>query len=144
MKARKRSLWLLSLLMVTLTAAAVAQDNKREAQLRTGRGVVTDKSDTSIPASVVFLKNTRTNAVRSYIADDAGNYRFSGLDPNADYEIHAEKDGAKSQTRTVSSFDSRKDIVINLKIDKKKSLRIDTTVPLAPGIQSWVVFPVSQ
>jgi hypothetical protein len=85
------------------------------------RGVVTDKSDASIPASVVFLKNARTNAVRSYIADDAGNYRFSGLDPNADYEIHAEKDGAKSQTRTVSSFDSRKDIVINLKIDKKKS-----------------------
>jgi hypothetical protein len=143
MKARKRSLWLLPLLLVILTAA-VAQDNKREAQLRTVRGVVTDKSDTSIPASVVFLKNTRTNAVRSYIADDAGNYRFSGLDPNADYEIHAEKDGAKSQTRTVSSFDSRKDIVINLKIDKKKSLRIDTTVPLAPGIQSWVVFPVSQ
>jgi len=120
MKARKRSLWLLPLLLVILTAA-VAQDNKREAQLRTVRGVVTDKSDTSIPASVVFLKNTRTNAVRSYIADDAGNYRFSGLDPNADYEIHAEKDGAKSQTRTVSSFDSRKDIVINLKIDKKKS-----------------------
>jgi len=143
MKAQKRSLWLLSLLLVILTAA-VAQDNKREAQLRTVRGVVTDKSDTSIPASVVFLKNTRTNAVRSYIADDAGNYRFSGLDPNADYEIHAEKDGAKSQTRTVSSFDSRKDIVINLKIDKKKSLRIDTTVPLAPGIQSWVVFPESQ
>jgi Carboxypeptidase regulatory-like domain len=121
MKARKQSLWLLSLLLVIFTAAAAAQDNKREAQLRTVRGVVTDKSDASIPASVVFLRNTRTNAVRSYIADDAGNYRFSGLDPNADYEIHAEKDGAKSQTRTVSSFDSRKDIVINLKIDKKKS-----------------------
>jgi hypothetical protein len=120
MKARKRSLWLLSLVLVIFTAAA-AQDNKREAQLRTVRGVVTDKSDAPIPASVVFLKNTRTNTVRSYITDDAGNYRFSGLDPNADYEIHSEKDGAMSQTRTVSSFDSRKDIVINLKIDKKKS-----------------------
>jgi Carboxypeptidase regulatory-like domain len=120
MKARKRSLWLLSLVLVIFTAAA-AQDNKREAQLRTVRGVVTDKSDAPIPASVVFLKNTRTNTVRSYITDDAGNYRFSGLDPNADYEIHAEKDGAMSQTRAVSSFDSRKDIVINLKIDKKKS-----------------------
>ena len=118
MKARKRFLWLLSLVLVIFTAAA-AQDNKREAQLRTVRGLVTDKSDASIPASIIFLKNTRTNAVRSYIADDAGNYRFSGLDPNADYEIHAEKDGAKSQTRTVSSFDSRKDIVINLKINKK-------------------------
>jgi carboxypeptidase family protein len=121
MKSGKRFFWLPSLLLVIFTAMAAAQDNKREAQLRTVRGLVTDKSDASIPASVVFLKNTRTNAVRSYIADDAGNYRFSGLDPNADYEIHAEKDGAKSQTRTVSSFDSRKDIVINLKMDKKKS-----------------------
>ena len=71
-------------------------------------------------SSVVFLKNTRSNAIRSYISDDAGNYRFSGLDPNVDYEIHAEKDGAKSQTRTISSFDSKKEIVLNLKIDKKK------------------------
>ncbi len=120
MNAPKRFFWLLPLLLVFFTVAACAQGNKREAQLRMVRGGVTDKSDAPIPAGVVFLKNTRTNAVRSYITDDAGNYRFSGLDPNADYEIHAEKDGAKSPTRTVSSFDSRKDIVINLKIDKKK------------------------
>jgi len=50
-----------------------------------------------------------------------GSYRFSGLDPNADYEVHAEKDGAKSPTRTVSSFDGRKEIDLNLKIDRKKS-----------------------
>jgi hypothetical protein len=59
--------------------------------------------------------------MRSYIADEQGNYRFSGLDPNVDYEVHAEKDGAKSQTRTVSSFDSRKDIILNLKLEKKKT-----------------------
>ena len=104
-----------------LTAAVVAQDAKHEAQLRTVRGVVMDKSETPIPNAVVFLKNTRTNAVKSYIADEAGNYRFSGLDPNVDYEIHAEKDGAKSPTRQVSSFDNRKDIVLNLKIDAKKN-----------------------
>jgi hypothetical protein len=39
---------------------------------------------------------------------------------NADYEVHAEKDGAKSQTRQVSSFDNRKEIVLTLKLDKKK------------------------
>ena len=54
-------------------------------------------------------------------SDDGGNYRFSGLDPNADYEIHAEKDGAKSPTRSISSFDNKKDLVLKLKIDKKKS-----------------------
>jgi hypothetical protein len=122
MNAQKRFLGLMGLVLAFFAAAVTAQDAKREAQLRTVRGVVLDKkSETPIPAGVVFLKNARTNAVRSYISDEAGNYRFSGLDPNADYEIHAEKDGAKSQTRTVSSFDSRKDIVLNLKIDKKKS-----------------------
>jgi hypothetical protein len=106
--------------LALLANVASAQDKKREAQLRTVRGVVMDKSDNPLSGSVVFLKNMRTNSVRSSYTDDTGSYRFSGLDPNADYELHAEKDNAKSTTRTVSSFDSRKDIVLNLKIDKKK------------------------
>jgi hypothetical protein len=114
-------LFSMALTLVLLAGIAAAQDAKHEAQLRTVRGVVMDKSDSPIPSSVVFLKNTRSNAVRSYISDDQGNYRFSGLDPNADYEIHAEKDGASSSTRTVSSFDSKKEIVLNLKIEKKKA-----------------------
>jgi hypothetical protein len=114
-------LFSMALTLVLLAGIAAAQDARHEAQLRTVRGVVMDKSDSPIPSSVVFLKNTRSNAVRSYISDDQGNYRFSGLDPNADYEIHAEKDGASSSTRTVSSFDSKKEIVLNLKIEKKKT-----------------------
>lgn len=110
---------------LSIAAAPAPQDKdkdaaKHEASLKTVRGLVTDKSESPIASSVVFLKNTRSNAIRSYISDDAGNYRFSGLDPNIDYEIHAEKDGAKSPTRTISSFDSKKEIVLNLKIDKKK------------------------
>jgi hypothetical protein len=119
MSVRKCLIVLLTMLSL-LASVTVAQDKKREAQLRTVRGVVADKSDSPVSGSVVFLKNMRTNAVRSNYTDETGSYRFSGLDPNADYELHAEKEGAKSQTRTVSSFDSRKDIVLNLKIDKKK------------------------
>jgi len=108
-------------IVALFAAAAEAQDKKRETQLRTVRGVVMDKSESPVSGSVVFLKNTRTNSVRSNYTDDTGGYRFSGLDPNADYEVHAEKDGAKSPTRTISSFDSRKEIDLNLKIDRKKS-----------------------
>jgi carboxypeptidase family protein len=111
----------LAMILTLVAVAGIGQDKKREAQLRTVRGVVSDKSDSPLSGSVVFLKNVRTNSVRSSYTDDTGSYRFSGLDPNADYELHAEKEGAKSPTRTVSSFDSRKDIVLNLKIDKKKS-----------------------
>ncbi len=120
MNARQRILCLAAALSL-FAGIAGAQDKKRQAQLRTVRGVVTDKSDSPLSGSVVFLKNTRTNSVRSNYTDDSGSYRFSGLDPNADYELHAEKEGGKSPTKTVSSFDSRKDIVLNLKIEKRKS-----------------------
>ena len=118
----RRSLFLVALALSVCVCAAMAQEAKREAQLRTVRGVVADKSsDDPVPSAVVFLRNTRTNAVRSYIANEEGDYRFSGLDPNVDYEIHAEKDGAKSATRTISSFDNKKEIVLNLRLEKKKA-----------------------
>ena len=119
----KHARWCFCLLLVLSMVVSLteAQDKKREAQLRTVHGLVLDKSDAPIAESVVFLKNTRTNIVRSFYTDANGNYRFSGLDPNVDYEVHAEKEGAKSVTRTISSFDSRKDINLNLKIDKKKN-----------------------
>jgi hypothetical protein len=119
MSAPRRFLFVAAILALACIAS-VAQDAKREAQLRTVHGVVLDKAENLLSESVVFLKNTRTNVVRSSYTDNTGKYRFSGLDPNADYEIHAEKEGAKSSTHTISSFDSRKDITLNLKIEKKK------------------------
>lgn len=116
-----RGLACLIAILFCLAVATGAQDSKKETRLRTVRGMISDKSDEPLPGSVVFLKNLRTNDVRSNFADDKGEYRFSGLDPNVDYEIHAEFEGAKSPTRSVTSLDSRKEIIINLRIDRKKS-----------------------
>jgi hypothetical protein len=92
----------------------------QQSELRTVRGAVLDKAENPIPSAVVYLKNVRTLAVKTYISDNSGDYRFSGLDPNVDYEVHAETDNLTSNTRTVSSFDTRKDIVISLKVDREK------------------------
>jgi protocatechuate 3,4-dioxygenase beta subunit len=94
---------------------------KAEAQLKTLHGSVIDKDENPVPSSVVYLKNVKSQSVKTYIADESGNYRFSGLDPNVDYEIHAEHDSMTSSTRTISSFDSRRDIEVVLKLNKKKS-----------------------
>jgi Carboxypeptidase regulatory-like domain len=104
------------LLLVLLAWPAWAQ----QSELRTVRGAVLDKAENPVSSAVVYLKNVRTLAVRTYISDRAGEYRFSGLDPNVDYEVHAESESMSSNTRTVSNFDSRKDIVISLKLDKEK------------------------
>jgi hypothetical protein len=119
MKMRRRiMLFVVALLM--LTGLARAQSAKKESQLRTVRGVVADKSEKPIQNSVVFLKNLRTNVVLSHFTDEQGSYRFTGLDPNVDYEIHAESGDQQSAAKTVTSLDSRKEITLNLKIDRKK------------------------
>ncbi len=117
-----RKLWIIVPMVMVLLAggSAAARDAKRESQLRTVRGTVVDKQDNPIASGVVYLKNLRTLTVKTYIADDSGHYRFSGLDPNVDYEIHAEHGDLTSAKRTISSLDSRKEIVIALKVDKKK------------------------
>ncbi len=99
---------------------ARAQKDSQNSDLRAVRGVVIDKAENPINGAIVYLKNVRTLTVKTYISDDSGQYRFSGLDPNVDYEMHAEHDDQTSANHTVSSFDSRKDIVVSLKVDKAK------------------------
>jgi hypothetical protein len=88
----------------------------------TGRvltGKVIDSQDSPLPNAVVYLSNTRTKIVKSYIVSQDGVYRFPALSPNVDYEVYAQHNGRKSDTKTVSQFDSRPQVNINLRIDTK-------------------------
>lgn len=105
-------------LLSTLAVAAAARN--QGGHLRTVHGTVFDAHDNPLGSAIVYLKNLRTMAVRTYISNGGGEYRFSGLDPNVDYELHAEHDSFTSASHTVSSFDSRSDIVIELRVNRKK------------------------
>jgi hypothetical protein len=82
------------------------------------QGKVTDKADAAIKGAVVYLKDDHTLSVRSYFSDSEGAYRFGQLAQNTDFEVWAESDGRKSSVKTISSFDSKNQVTINLKIDK--------------------------
>ena len=101
-----------------LLAASAA--HPQAVALKTVHGTVLNKSDDPLPEAIVFLKNLQSSDVKTYIADAQGNYHFSGLDPNADYEIHAEFKSDSSPLRRISSLDGRKDIHLNLIIARKK------------------------
>jgi hypothetical protein len=58
-------------------------------------------------------------AVKTFIVGPDGTYRFPALSPNVDYQVFAEYKGSKSDTKTLSSFDSRTNAAINLKVDVK-------------------------
>jgi hypothetical protein len=79
-------------------------------------GFVTDTDGKPIVGAVVQLKNTRTLQVRSYITRDKGDYYFSGLNKDVDYEVKAQSEGRTSPTRTLSSFDTKPQPVLNLQI----------------------------
>jgi protocatechuate 3,4-dioxygenase beta subunit len=107
-------------LFAMAATAAEARNQNVQTELRTVHGMVLDKNQDPVASSIVYLLNTKTQDVRTYIADAKGQYRFSGLDPNIDYEIHAEHGDMTSSTQTVSSFDSRRDIEIVLKLSHPK------------------------
>jgi hypothetical protein len=114
---------LATMLVLGIALTVSSQDKKqekKEAQLRTVHGPVLDAHQNPVADSVVYLKNLRTQDVKTHIADGSGIYRFSGLDPNVDYEIHAEHGDLSTATHSISSFDSRKDIEVILKLDKKR------------------------
>ncbi len=106
---------LASVVLASLPSAA--KDKGDAGRLLTGR--VIDKQDAPLPSAVVYLANTRTRAVKTFIVGQDGNYRFPALSPNVDYEVYAQYQGHKSDTKTVSQFDSRSQVNINLRIDTK-------------------------
>jgi hypothetical protein len=105
-----------------ICAPAGLAQKKKEPPTRSVSGVVTTPDDKLAVGAVVQLKDTKTKVVRSFytVPDKPGEYYFHGLSPDIDYELTATFQGAASGARTLSVFDSRKDAVINLKLNPKK------------------------
>ena len=111
---------LLLLLFSTLVLAAPQfGDRPKGDKTRLLTGKVLDHSDNPLPNAVVYLTNTRTRGVKTYIVSQDGSYRFPSLQPNIDYEVYAQYNGRKSDNKSVSQFDDRAQVSINLKIDTK-------------------------
>jgi|SRR5580704_9956424 hypothetical protein len=102
---------------VAVGGVAVFGQDRGPAQ-RVVQGKVVDGANAPIKGAVVYLKDSRSLAVKSYFSDAEGAYRFGQLSQNSDYEIWAENNGKKSAVKTISSFDNKNQFFINLKIDK--------------------------
>src|ERR1700688_2369122 len=107
-------------LLVALGAVASAAPDKKDKTV--GRllfGKVLDPQDNPLPDAVVYLTNTRTRAVKTYIVGPDGTFRFPALSAAIDYEVYAQYKGHKSASKSVSQFDDRSQVYIDLKIDPR-------------------------
>ena len=109
-------------LALALTQGAFAQEDKKskkeQATLRSVQGTVFDKDDNPIVGAVVQLRDVRTLQMRSYISKANGEYHFSSLKIDDDYELEAKGNNLTSGPKKISIFDNRKIVIQNLKADK--------------------------
>ena len=105
----------IALCILVLSAVAFAQSKKAPPE-RSVTGIVTDVAGNPVPGAVVQLENMKTMQIRSFIAKDKGDYYFHGLDLDVDYKVKAESNGLSSAVRTISTFDSHPELVINLQL----------------------------
>ncbi|MGO9077210.1 MAG: carboxypeptidase-like regulatory domain-containing protein [Terriglobales bacterium] len=106
----------------TLVYAAPAPQfggSSKEDKTRLLTGKVLDAGENPLPDAVVYLTNTHTHSVKTYIVGPDGTYRFPALQPSIDYEVYAQYNNRKSGTKTVSQFDDRTQVYITLKINVK-------------------------
>jgi hypothetical protein len=85
---------------------------------RSVNGVVNDASGQPVAKAVVQLKDTKSLQIRSFITNPDGSYHFAGLSPNVEYQLKAEYQGTFSGKKTLSVFNSKKSVTINLKLKK--------------------------
>jgi Carboxypeptidase regulatory-like domain len=103
-------------LVVVSIAAHAAPDKKDKQQGRLLYGKVLDQQDNPVVNAVVYLTNTRTHAVKTYIIGQDGTYRFPGLS-TVDYEVYAQYNDRKSDTKSVSQFDDRSQVYVDLRVN---------------------------
>lgn len=115
------SLWTTSVLAAP--AQLFGGGSKKEDKTRLLTGKVLDANDNPLPNSVVYLTNTHTRSVKTYIVGDDGTYRFPALQPTIDYDVYAQLDNHKSGTKTVSQFDNRTQVYITLRINTKNEAK---------------------
>jgi hypothetical protein len=100
-----------------IPSASLDKKNKPTGRLLLGK--VLDPQDNPLPDSVVYLTDSRTRGVKTYIVGQDGTYRFPGLSTAIDYEIYAQYKGHKSETKSVSQFDDRSQVYLDLRVDTR-------------------------
>jgi hypothetical protein len=112
-----RTLALLLLLAAAPVAVLIASPGSAQAQSaqRSVEGKVTNAQDQLMANAIVFLKDTHSLAIKSVATTKDGVFHFMQLSSANDYEVWAELGNKKSNVKTISSFDTRKNFVLALK-----------------------------
>jgi hypothetical protein len=117
-----RAFFLTALCLLLLFALASARSHAQGLGqwARVVQGKVVDSDDKPQPNAVVYLQNDKTQEIKTYITTEDGSYRFGQLSTDMDYQVWAKYQKEKSKTKSISSFDSKKQFTFILKLEPSK------------------------
>ncbi len=122
----RRTGWLAGIVFAVLAAGLVPQGPggalmapcavAQNTGMRTVSGAVLNAGSEAVSDAVVFLENQKTKAIRSYTTPQNGRFYFAQISMTDDYNLWAEKNKKKSATKIVSSWDTRANFIVDLRI----------------------------
>jgi hypothetical protein len=101
-------------------ATTAAAESTKVPKLRTVEGEVCGRDGSPIQGAVVYLKDEKSLAVKSYLSDEQGQFHFRQLSMSLDYDLWAELNGKRSKTKSISQFNSKPDLRYKLKLPISK------------------------
>jgi len=91
-----------------------------DAQRKEVWGVVTNSAGQPVAGVAVKLANKVTLTIRSFLTQGNGEYRFSGLNPDIEYTVRAQKGGIFTKPQTLSYFKSTESVRVDIRLDTKE------------------------
>jgi len=104
----------------TVRGSGVLGETTKVPKLRTIEGTVCSKEGSPIQGAVVYLQDSKSLSVKSYLSDAKGEFHFRQLSMNADFELWAELNGKRSKSKNISQFNSKTDLTYKLKLPDSK------------------------
>ena len=77
-----------------------------------------------IEGAVVYLENPKSLAIKSYLTAPNGEFHFSNISPQTDFEVWAEQNGVQSKHKFISQFSSHTKFVFVLKLEPQKKHKL--------------------
>jgi hypothetical protein len=111
---------ILLLLMAAATSLPHSLAQNIGQSVRVVQGIAQNAESLPQANAVVYLQDQKSLEVRTYITEADGRYRFGQLSSDVDYQLWAQFKGHKSRTKSISSFDSKKQFNFDLKIEASK------------------------